>query len=227
LALVLVKTGIRREECAGLCMDWINWQERTILLAPHRKRTHRKAYFDEEAEHFLRLKCEKNRKECPGNPYLWPSPEKPGQHVVSDVLAEGFKRMVKNSPLGPTIHDWTDRMQKITLHTGRRAFTSWLKTNGCPPHIVAILRGDSLRSRSELVSETTQGGYTKMGKKGGVDELRYWYDKTMPRIGAREAWESITPSVAQATTVASLLRVAERRQGVVTVPAIHRRSGES
>lgn len=47
-----------------------------------------------------------------------------------------------------------------------------MKREGCPPHIVAILRGDSLRSRSELISEPTQGIYTKMGKKGGVDKLR-------------------------------------------------------
>src|SRR5581483_1276858 len=206
LGLLLVKTGVRRTECATIRMERIDWQERSITLESHRKRTHNKVLFDEETEYFLRLKCEKNKRLFPGNPYLWA--DKGGKHVPTETLALWWRRMIQNSSVGRAIKNWKDPMQKITLHTGRRAFTSWLKSNGCPSHVVARLRGDSLRSRSELVADPTQGIYTKFGKKGGVDELRYWYDKCMPKLGAREAWDELTPSVATASSVAALFRAA-------------------
>lgn len=77
---------------------------------------------------------------------------------------------------------------------------------GVPGHVVAVLRGDSLLGNNENTPETTQGYYTKFAKVEGVDEARWWYDRGMPKVGAREAWERVMPSRRNAVSVAGLLR---------------------
>lgn len=206
MELGLFKTGARCAEMASARRDMIDWKARIIHATPHRKRTFNKLLFDEEFEHFLRLKLERNDRLWPGNPYIWPSPKIPGGHIDPDTVVVWVTEMVKNSPLGATITDWTDPQQKIKPHTNRRGFTSVLKRRGCPSHVVATLRGDSLLTRSELTPDPTQGIYTKYGKLDGVSELRYWYDKCMPQVGARETWERICPRVVDAASVDDLLR---------------------
>jgi len=203
------KLGVRREEFAGIRMDRIDWQSRTIELDPHPRRTYLRAYFDEELEFFLRLKVERNKRDHPGNPYLMPSPQGKNRHITANQLGKWIKRIVANSPLAKTVKN---RETEITMHTARRSFTSCLKRkrptapSGCPSHIVAVLRGDSLLSRNENTPDTTQGHYTKFGKVEGIPEVRYWYDRCMPVVGAREIWERAMPSRATAQTVAGLLR---------------------
>jgi hypothetical protein len=97
----------------------------------------------------------------------------------------------------------------ITPPTNRRGYTSVLKRRGCPSHVVATLRGDSLLTRSELTPDPTQGIYTKYGTLEGKPELRYWYDKTMPQVGAREIWARVMPTRKTAATVAGLIRAAK------------------
>ncbi|MFA5860782.1 MAG: hypothetical protein WDA16_03715 [Candidatus Thermoplasmatota archaeon] len=41
-----------------------------------------------------------------------------------------------------------------------------------------------------------------------LDELRYWYDKCMPQIGARDAWERVLPATWDAKSIAALIRSA-------------------
>jgi integrase len=203
LELFLFKTGARITEALSVRMDQINWQERTISVDPHPKRTWPKLYFDEETEYFLRLKCEKNKREYPGNPYLWPSRKNRMGHLTDDTARKMLNRLLHASPLGATV---TGQESNITPHTRRRGFTSVLKRNGCPSHIVAVLRGDSLIARSELTPDPTQGIYTKFGKVGGRPELRYWFEKTMPHVGAREIWERAMPTRASAQDVRGLVR---------------------
>lgn len=203
------KLGVRREEFATIRMDRIDWQARTIDLDPHPRRTHLKAYFDAELEYFLRLKVERNKRDHPGNPYLWPSPKEPGRHVTAEQFNKWLSRILHNSPLRATVKD---KASRVTMHTARRSFTSVLKRKrptapqGCPSHIVAVLRGDSLLSRNENTPDTTQGIYTKFAKVEGVPELRYWYDRCMPTVGAREVWERAMPTRASARSVAGLIR---------------------
>ncbi|MFA5860785.1 MAG: site-specific integrase [Candidatus Thermoplasmatota archaeon] len=214
LFLFLLKTGVRRDEAARVRVDQIDWQAHTVNLEAHAKRSYNKAYFDDEAAYFLKLKVERNKKLFPGNPYLWPSPRCKGKGMLPEALNTQVKDMVKRSPLAKTIKDWSSGKEKVTAHTSRRAFTSWLKKArasaplGCPSHIVATLRGDSLRSRSELVPDPTQGIYTKLGTVDGIDELRYWYDKCMPQLGARDAWERVLPATWDAKSIAALIRSA-------------------
>lgn len=210
MVLTLFKTGVRREEYVQMQEPHINWKKRFIAIAPHPKRTFLKAYFDEELEHFLRLKVQRNHEQYPGNPYLSPSPLKPMQPVDACTVTYTVKKVVRNSPLGKLITDWKDPQQNATAHTWRRSFTSVLKRHGCPSHVVAVLRGDSLLHRSELIPDPTQGFYTKFGKVDGKEELRYWYDKCMPYVGAREIWERLTPRSVDTQSVAELIRATGR-----------------
>ena len=209
--LLPFKAGARREEIAGVRMDAIDWHARTIALQPLPKRTFLKRYYDEELEHFLRLKCERNRRDHPGNPYLFPSPKGESKHVDAATLAKWLKRTLHKSPLSATVKD---KESDVTMHRGRRSFTSVLKharpsaPSGVPAHIVAVLRGDTLTSKSENVQETTQGIYTRTGKVQGVDEMRWWYDRGMPKVGAREAGERAMPTRKTAVDVAGLIRAA-------------------
>jgi integrase len=212
VVLIPFKTGARREEIAGIRMAAIDWNARTIALEPHPKRTFLKLYFDEELEYFLRLKCERNRRDNAGNPYLFPSPRGIGRHVDAATLATWLKRVLRKSPLQATV---TDKDSDVTMHTGRRSFTSVLKRarpsapSGVPAHIVAILRGDSLTSRNENVQDPTQGIYTRTGKVEGIDEVRWWYDRGMPKVGAREQWARVMPTTKTAVSVAGLIRAAK------------------
>jgi integrase len=211
--LLPFKTGIRREEILGIRMEQINWKDRTIQLDPHPRRTYLKAYYDAELEFFLRLKVERNKRDRPDNPHLFPSPRGKG-HICERTHGTKFQAIVKRSPLAVTI---TSKETSITTHTGRRTFTSLLKRRrptapqGCPGHIVAILRGDSLEGRTENTPETTQGIYTKLGQIDGVPEVRWWFDRCMPTFGAREIWERLIPTRATAASVAGLMRAVRAR----------------
>lgn len=214
VVLLPFKTLARADECAGILMERINWQERTILLDPHPKRTHLKLYFDEELEFFLRLKCERNRRDYPGNPYLWPSPRRAGGHLGAANLLKQLKAVTNRSPLAPTMKD---KNSNITMHTARRSGTSVLKRrrptapSGVPSHIVAVLRGDTLEARSENVEDPTQGIYTRLGKVEGVDEVRWWYDRGMPSVGALAIWHKRFPTLGTAVDVAGLINAARAR----------------
>ncbi|HEX2021401.1 MAG TPA: hypothetical protein VHH36_01705, partial [Candidatus Thermoplasmatota archaeon] len=129
LVLTPIKTGVRREEYATLRMDKINWKERSFEVEPHPRRTHLTAYFDEELEFFLKLKCQRNERDYPGNPYLNPSPQGEGKHVNCSTLNRAFRTIIDTSPLKATI---TSRETNLTLHSERRGFTSELKSRGCP-----------------------------------------------------------------------------------------------
>ena len=210
MELLLFKTGIRREEAITIRMDGIDWKARTFQVQPHPKRTYCTVLFDEETEYFLRLKCQRNHEEHPGNPWLWPSPQEKGGHISESFVRDAVKRLVDASPLAATV---TGPASAITPHTNRRGFTSVMKRRGCPSHVVAILRGDSLLGRGELTPDATQGIYTKMGTVEGKPELRYWFDKCMPNVGAREIWERLMPTRKTTATVAGLIRA--RRAGAV------------
>lgn len=204
--LTLAKTGIRREEYVRIQESHIDWRNQLINIQPHPKRTYLQAYFDDELEYFLRLKVEQNHRLYPGNRYLSPSPLKRGAPINACTVTYTVKKVAKNSPVGVLITDWKDPQQNVTAHTWRRTFTSILKRNGCPDHITAVLRGDSLLHESELVKEPTQGYYTKFAKKGGKPELRYWYEKCAPKLRARETWERLTPRAVDAQSMKELAR---------------------
>ncbi|SRR5581483_11263622 len=202
LELLLFKTGVRLGEAITIRVDKINWRERIITLEAHPKRTYLKVYFDEELEYFLKLKCERNAKTHPGNPWLWPG-QKKGSHIKMQTAQHKIQCLVQASSLAESI---TSRESNVTGHTNRRGFTSVLKRRGCPSHIVAVLRGDSLLTRSELTPDPTQGIYTKLGTLEGKPEARYWYDRCMPVVGAREIWNRLMPTRKGAQTVAGLIR---------------------
>lgn len=206
--LLLFKTGIRLAEAMTIRTEGIDWSARTIHIEAHPKRTQPKAYFDEELEHFLKLKVERNKRDHPGNPWLWPSPTRKGAHLNVKTAGDRIPALVRKSSLAASV---TSRETAITPHTNRRAFTSVLKRAGCPSHVVAALRGDSLLTRGELTPDPTQGIYTKFGSVGGKPELRHWYDKCMPVVGAREIWERVVPSRKTAASVEGLIRA--RRAG--------------
>jgi len=211
--LALFKTGVRRDELVHMREERIDWEARTILLDAHPKRTFLKVYFDDELAWALRLQVDQNHRLHPGNPYLWPSRRDDHQPIRAEQLNTRVRTMAQASSAFQSVKDWRRGKDRVTAHTFRRAFTSILKTNGCPSHVVARLRGDSLTARSELILDPTQGIYTKFGKKGGVDELRHWYDKTMPTVGAREIWSRLAPEPLHTRDIAALIRSASPRAG--------------
>ena len=57
-----------------------------------------------------------------------------------------------------------------------------------------------------MIPDPTQGIYTKFGEVEGVDELRYWYDRCTPRLGAVAIWEGLAPDAWNATSIEALIR---------------------
>ncbi len=146
LIVLLAKTGIRREELVQIDVDDINWEEGSILLKPHPKRTNRRVYFDPETT--LVLKRWLRARE---------SLVRPGEKALL-VGAHG-QRLERNGVYLVVIQ-WAERVglhnpdgemeDKFTPHCCRHWFTTHLRRNGMEREMIKELRGDASRDAMDI-----------------------------------------------------------------------------
>jgi len=139
IAIVLAKTGIRREELVKIDISDIDWSSYSIKLKPMAKRTNRIVFFDGECAMVLRR---------------WMKLREEYENVDSKALFLGMGgRRLKRSGVYNAIRKWATKVglfnesseelsDRFSVHFFRHWFTTHLLKNGMPREYVQELRGD-------------------------------------------------------------------------------------
>ena len=169
IVTLLAKTGIRRKELINIDIEDINWEEQSIQLKPHPKRSNLTVFFDDECARIL-LRWLNARKNYPFKPrctalFVNERGERLNRHGVYDVVTKYAEKVGLHNPKSRRMED------HFTPHCCRHWFTTWLLRNGMPREYVKELRGDK---RSEAIDI-----YHHIDKK----ELRRAYLACIPKLG--------------------------------------------
>jgi integrase/recombinase XerD len=169
IVTLLAKTGIRRKELINIDLEDINWEEQSIQLKPHPKRSNLTVFFDDECARVL-LRWLNSRKNYPVSPscnafFINEKGERLKRHGVYDVVTKYAKKIGLHNSESKRMED------HFTPHCCRHWFTTWLLRNGMPREYVKELRGDK---RGEAIDI-----YHHIDKK----ELRRAYLACIPKLG--------------------------------------------
>lgn len=169
IVTLLAKTGIRRKELINIDLEDISWEEQSIQLKPHPKRSDLTVFFDDECARVL-LRWLNARKDYPVAPgcnalFVNERGERLQRHGVYDVVTKYAEKVGLHNPKSKRMED------HFTPHCCRHWFTTWLLRNGMPREYVKELRGDK---RGEAIDI-----YHHIDKK----ELRRAYLACIPKLG--------------------------------------------
>lgn len=147
IVVLLAKTGIRRGELVGTDVDDIDWEEMSLRLKEHPKRSNTTVFFDSETartlQRWLRVRSNYASKET--------------KALFVGVLGKrlgrsGIYRVVVKHATAVGLHDpnSTETEDHVTPHCFRHWFTTHLLRNGMPREYVKELRGDMRREAIDL-----------------------------------------------------------------------------
>jgi integrase/recombinase XerD len=168
VALLFVKTGVRRGELIHMDVDDIDFMENSITLKPiFRKRTNTTVYFDEETA--IMLKRWLKRRETlvgPNEKALFVSDfgTRLQRRGIYDCIVKWATILGYNNVKSDKIKD------HFTVHNLRHCFTTYLSRAGMPRNYIQELRGDKHSAVVDL--------YTHIDKK----DLRKSYLSFMPKF---------------------------------------------
>ncbi len=172
LAIVFVKTGVRKGELIAMDVDDIDFEERTITIKNRNLRKREDSncvvLFDEECAQILKLWLQRRE-----------TIAKDGEKAL--FLNEYGHRMNKHGPYNAIVY-WAKRAglhnpnksklsDKFGCHCLRHCWTTYLLDNKMFEPYVEWLRGDS------------PGKSIDKYKHFRVDKVRIEYDKAIPRFG--------------------------------------------
>ena len=169
IVTLLAKTGIRRKELINIDIDDISWEEQSIQLKPHPKRSNLTVFFDDECARILRrwLNARKNYNISPSCNALFVGErgERLERHGVYSVVTKYAERV--------GLHDSkSERMEDhFTPHCCRHWFTTHLRRNGLRREYLKELRGDARKEAVDI--------YDHIDRK----ELRRAYLAAVPLLG--------------------------------------------
>ena len=142
LVLLLLKTGIRKNELVSLDVDSINWKDQSILLKPTKKRSNRIVFFDDEAAYYLKrwLEVREGRRGSEG-PALFTSSR--GTRLERGPIDQ----IIRKAALHIGIHDaGSKRMEDhFSAHCCRHWHATHLLRAGMKTQYVEWLRGDAIK----------------------------------------------------------------------------------
>ena len=141
IAILLAKTGIRRGELVAIDMVDVDWERKSILLKPRKKRTNRLVFFDEEAAvelaRWMRLRDRIEGSESSQALFLGETGERLGRNGVYGAIRAWAERAGISDPSSSNESD------RFFVHCFRHWFTTVLLRAGMPREYVAFLRGDA------------------------------------------------------------------------------------
>lgn len=167
IAIVLAKTGIRREELVKIDITDIDWSDYSIKLKPMAKRTNRIVFFDGECAMLLRR---------------WMKLREEYEDVDRKALFLGMGgRRLKRSGVYNAIRKWAtkvglfdesskDLANRFSVHFFRHWFTTHLLKNGMPREYVQELRGDIRKDAVDIYDHID------------LDDLRKKYLAAIPQL---------------------------------------------
>ena len=169
IVTVLAKTGIRRKELIKIDISNINWEEQSIELKAHPKRSNLTVFFDDECALVLRrwIRARENyeaSRDCKAL-FIGERGERLERHGVYSIVIKYATRVGLNDSKSKRIED------HFTPHCCRHWFTTHLRRNGLRREFLKELRGDARKEAVDI--------YDHIDKK----ELRRAYLAAVPLLG--------------------------------------------
>jgi integrase/recombinase XerD len=170
VVVLLLKSGIRRNELSTLDLDDVDLPNHTLHLKPTAKRTNLEVYFDDEAILVLKrwlLQREKDNKKHLSAFFL----DRFGNRLSPVAVA----RIVLKHGIANGLHDTSsdDIEDHFTTHCCRHWFVTHLRRAGMPREFIQFLRGDAITEAIDT--------YDHVGE--GVDEVKASYLGKIPKLG--------------------------------------------
>jgi len=176
IALLFVKTGLRRGELIAIDVEDIDFVKKTITLKPiFHKRSNRTVFFDEECENILKqwyrrrgYIAKPNEKALFVNDF--------GLRLkrtgVYESVVKWAKRYYEAGKKMPLFNEDSDRLEDhFSCHNLRHCFTTYLRRNGMPREFIMELRGDKRTSAMDIYYHIDR------------EELRKSYLANIPQLG--------------------------------------------
>lgn len=141
ICLLLVKTGIRRNELIKIDVSDVDLNEMSIRLKPRtfKKRTNRVVFFDKETKRLLEYWIKRRKLLAnPGERALFIGAY--GNRINKNALYEAVTKWPKRYGIFDTKSDRIE--DHFSVHNFRHCFTTYLSKNGMPKDYIQELRGD-------------------------------------------------------------------------------------
>jgi integrase/recombinase XerD len=168
IVTLLAKTGIRRKELIQIDVDDIDWEEQSILLKPHPKRSNLTIFFDDECarilQRWLRTRSNCNLSNCKAL-FVGERGERLERHGIYSIVTKHAEEVGLHNPKSKRVED------HFTPHCCRHWFTTHLRRNGLRREYLKELRGDARKEAVDI--------YDHIDKK----ELRRAYLAAVPLLG--------------------------------------------
>jgi integrase/recombinase XerD len=169
ILMLFAKTGIRRKELINIDVEDINWEEQSIQLKPHPKRSNLTVFFDDECARVLRrwLNARKDYEipfDCKAL-FVGEKGERLERHGVYSIVTKYAERVGLHDPKSNRMGD------HFTPHCFRHWFTTYMRRNGMKREYLKELRGDARKEAVDI--------YDHIDKK----ELRRAYLAAVPLLG--------------------------------------------
>ncbi len=163
---LLAKTGIRRSELLSLDIRDIDWEEQSITLKPHKKRSNRVVFFDSETARILRHWMYIQEKIHPGAKALFMGGRgRLNRSGVYNAVVKWAIRIGLHDPDSDEVED------HFTPHCCRHWFTTHLRRSGMSRELIKELRGDRRGEAMDIYDHIDR------------DELKQAYLAYMPKLG--------------------------------------------
>ncbi len=171
IVLLMLKTGIRRNELISLDVSDINMQGRSILLKPTGKRSNRTVFFDDETARILQRWLLVRAERANGRKALFPGTslkkERISKSVINEICVRGALRAGLHDPESSNMED------HFSPHCCRHWFSHHLHRAKMMERYIEWLRGDS--SRGAI------GRYLHISVD--KEEVRKEYLRCIPQLG--------------------------------------------
>ena len=146
LILLLLKTGIRKNELISIDLEDIDWQNQSILLKPKKKRTNRVVFFDNEtAEVLIRWMAARESRIRKKSNALFLTAQ-------GRISSPAIDYIIRQVALRAGLHDIkSSRMEDhFSAHCCRHWNTTYLLRAGMKREYVQWLRGDAIKEAVDI-----------------------------------------------------------------------------
>lgn len=166
--MVFAKTGVRRDELVNMDVNHVDWEEQSITLVPHPKRSNPIVFFDDECARVLKQWL-RVRPQCAGYDCKALFVGSHGERLERS----GVYNMITGHAEKVGIHDSTSKGTEhhFTPICCRHWFTTHLLRAGMPREYVKELRGDLRKEAVDLYNHIDR------------QELRRSYLAHVPQLG--------------------------------------------
>jgi integrase/recombinase XerD len=148
ICLILVKTGIRRNELINIDIDDIDLNDGKITLKQRmfKKRTNTTVYIDDETIRLLNqwIKRRETLTSKDNKPLFVGERGRLNRHGVETAVMKWTVKFGLHNPASKNLED------HFTCHTMRHCNTTYLRRNGMPREFIKELRGDKRRETIDI-----------------------------------------------------------------------------